>query len=84
MVIDKYREATCPNCGENYTVDVIVVQRIACTCGKTSELTEDEIDGSLRYFLKILPEEEVYKWGLPLGEVPYFEDFISFNDDNQK
>lgn len=83
-MIDKYRDANCPACGESHELDITKPQSLICICGIALRMIEDEVDGNLRYLLEIIPEEELFKWKLFTDGEPYFQDFISFNDDNQK
>jgi len=84
MRTDQHREVTCPNCGEDHKINIIYPKYFICVCGKPLGLMEDVIDGSLRYLLEVLPDEESEKWKILDEYEPYFQDFISFNDDNQK
>jgi len=85
MVIDQYREGTCPNCGEGHTIDTCTMETFKCVCGVYLQPEEDEIDGSLHMMLEVVSEEKVYKWKLPVNEEPfYLVESISFNNDNQK
>lgn len=71
MIIDKYRNATCPNCGQDHLFNILFTGYSICPCGKPLRVTTDEIDGTLRYLLEVVPDEELHKLKLSPRKMSY-------------
>lgn len=68
MIIDRFRELTCLECGEDHEIDIVNITGFKCTCGTNLIAEEDEIDFHLHYRLVKLEDERLYKWGLLTNE----------------
>lgn len=62
MIIDRFRELTCPECGEDHEIDIINITGFQCTCGTNLIVEQDELDFQFCYRLVKLEDEQLYKW----------------------